>query len=703
MLFAWLCLLFPLIGVLLTPIFASIHPTLRDYGAVFFSFLTAVSALLLLPLLFHDQSQLPMEEMFVWLSTPMQLSFGILLDPLSIVVANVVAVISFFIMVYCLGYMKGNPSIMRFWMLMNAFIGSMLLLVLANNLIIVFIGWKLVGICSYGLISFYYRDEKKYWIGGPEPYKFDKPTVCGYKALVTTSVGDMLMLGGLLIMYYYSGTLNVLELYQSAPDWIPVMAATPGMIILVSILLIAGPIGKSAQFPLHEWLPEAMSGPGPVSALIHAATMVKSGVFFIARLIPIFYYGYWTAGISDAMYFFYIVAWVGAITAFLAASQGLVALELKKVLAYSTVSQIGFMMLALGVSGFGQDLLIKGYTAGIFHLMSHAMFKACLFLCAGTVIHAAHSIYIHEMGTLRKYLPYTWVFMGLAALSLIGVPPLPGFWSKEAVLIATLESQHFALFALAVVTVVFTAFYTMRLLGMVFHGSASEHIRKEEQKPGHHICEGYRTQTFACGILAVGIVSLGIMGLKAEHFLHDLFEMQLVQDLAMSTMDLVPRYPTILVIAFSIGGVLLGVVPAYLFFVNAKWSINSVFSHFPFLSRIHTFLWERWYINKFYNWLFVDGTVRISSMVAQKEDQYDIIVNRHFPEGVKTFASSIVADKCERGFDVTVHRYLPETISRKGNVLIDFIRADAKDLSSNIVYLLALTIILTILAVIRMM
>lgn len=702
MLFAWLCLLFPLIGVLLTPVFASLHPTLRDYGPVFFSFLTAVSALMLLPFLFHDPTQLPMEEMYVWLSTPMQLSFGILLDPLSIVVTNVVAVISFFIMVYCLGYMKGNPSIMRFWMLMNAFIGSMLLLVLANNLIIVFIGWKLVGVCSYGLISFYFRDEKKYWIGGPEPYEFDKPTVCGYKALVTTSVGDMLMLGGLLIMYHYSGILNVLELYQTAPEWIPVMAATPGMIILVSVLLIAGPVGKSAQFPLHEWLPEAMSGPGPVSALIHAATMVKSGVFFIARLIPIFYYGYWTAGVADAMYFFYIVAWIGAITAFLAASQGLVALELKKVLAYSTVSQIGLMMLALGVSGFSQDLLVKGYTAGIFHLVSHAMFKACLFLCAGTVIHAAHSIYIHEMGAMRKYLPYTWIFMGLAALSLIGVPPLPGFWSKEAVLIATLESEHYALFALAIATVVFTAFYTMRFLGMVFHGSASGHILKQGQKTGHHIGEGYRTQTFACGILAVGIVALGIMGLNAQHLLHDLFEMQLVQDLAMPAIDLVPKYPIILVIAFSIGGVVLGALPAYFFFVNNKWSIDSVFSRHTILSKVHTFLWERWYINKFYNWFFVSGTVRISSVVAPKEVRYDIIVNRQFPEGVKAFSSSVVADKLERDFDITVHRHLPEAISRKGNALINFIRADAKDLSSNIAYILTLTIILTILAVIRM-
>src|SRR6056297_2942443 len=172
------------------------------------------------------------------------------------------------------------------------------------------------------------------------------------------SIGDMPLLGGMLIMYFYSGTFNILELYQTAPEWMPALAATPWMVVLVSILLIAGPVGKSAQFSLHEWLPEAMSGPGPVSALIHAATMVKSGVFLIARFIPIFYYGYWMAGAEEAMAFFLIVAWVGAITAFLAASQGLVAVELKKVLAFSTVSQIGYMMLALGVAGFSKGVLL---------------------------------------------------------------------------------------------------------------------------------------------------------------------------------------------------------------------------------------------------------------------------------------------------------------------------------------------------------
>lgn len=635
---AWLCLIFPLIGVIITPFLARVSTNIMSYGAVFFSFLTALSAVMMLPLLFSAET-LPLESNVLWLSTPIQITFGVLLDPLSIIVANVVAVISFFIMIYCIGYMKGDPDIMRFWMLMNAFIGSMLLLVLADNLIIIFIGWKLVGLCSYGLIGFYFRDEKKYWIGGPAPFQFDKPSACGVKAFIVTSVGDMLMLGGILIIYYYARTFNILELYQTTHEWFPVMAERPWMIILVSILLIAGPVGKSAQFPLHEWLPEAMSGPGPVSALIHAATMVKSGVFLIARFIPIFYYGYWSAGIEAAMYFFIIVAWIGAITAFLAASQGLVALELKKVLAYSTVSQIGYMMLAMGVSGFSQELLVKGYMAGTFHLMSHAMFKACLFLCAGTVIHAAHSIYINDMGALKKYLPYTWVFMGLATLSLIGVPPLPGFWSKEAVLFATLESQHYALFIIVVVSVVFTAFYSTRYFGMMFHGKMSDHVKNELTKPKNHVHEGYFPQTFACGALAVGIVTFGLLGIKAEHSLYELFKVQLVYDLGLSVQDFSPNFPKILVVVLSIGSVIIGAVPAYMFYFSKKWDVNAIYEKYKVVRLIHIFLWNRWYINSFYNWFFVRGIMNSARTVADKiEVAVDSAINKKIPAGVFAIA-----------------------------------------------------------------
>lgn len=656
----------------LTPVLARIHPTLRDYGAVFFSGLAAFSAVTLLPYLFDQPSNLPMESVYVWLDAPIKVSFGILLDPLSIIVTNVVAVISFFIMIYCLGYMKGDPSVSRFWMLMNLFIGSMLLLVLANNLLFLFIGWKLVGVCSYGLIGYYYRDEKKYWIGGPPPTKYAKPTDCGLKALLVTGVGDMLMLGGILIMFFYSGTLNMLELYQTAPTWIPEMAKSPGVILLVSFLLLAGPVGKSAQFPLHEWLPEAMAGPGPVSALIHAATMVKSGVYLVARLIPIFYYGYWVAGSGEALTFFTLTAWVGAITAFLAASQGLVSLELKKALAYSTVSQIGYMMLALGVSGFSQGILVGGYTAGVFHLVSHAMFKACLFLCAGTVIHTAHSIYMHEMGKLKKYMPYTWVFMTIAGLSLMGVPPLPGFWSKDAVLASCLASGNYSLFIVAMAAVVFTSFYTTRFIGMIFHGrSSSENVRHLEEK-GAHLGEGYRTQTFACGFLAMALLVVGIFGLQFEHFFHGAFEHNLVEQLHLPIQHAAGHTSHLLVPILSVVCVLLGAVPAYFLYISGKWNPDTILQGSSFLQVFHKFFWERWYIDPFYNWFFVRGAVN---------------------------ASNLVPPMLEDPWDKLVHKWMPSLITRGGYALLRFMRADTRDLTYNVGYVLVLILFFIIVTV----
>ena len=286
---AWVCIFAPLAGALATALLARGSVRLGGAAAIGFALVSALAALRLLPLLFAPDA-LPIESRVGWLDEPLRIGFGILIDPLSIVLANVVAVVSFVIMVYCLGYMQDDPSRTRFWIWMNGFIGSMLLLVLSSNLLFLFIGWKLVGVCSYGLIGYYYRDQRAYWIGGPAPAPFVTPSQASLKALLVTGVGDMLMLGGILILYFYSGTLNFLELYETVPTWLAAMAATPGMVILVSALLLAGPLGKSAQFPSHEWLPEAMAGPGPVSALIHAATMVKSGVYLVARFVPIFYY-----------------------------------------------------------------------------------------------------------------------------------------------------------------------------------------------------------------------------------------------------------------------------------------------------------------------------------------------------------------------------------------------------------------------------
>lgn len=691
--FAWLCFLFPLIGVLLTPVLARIHPKLRDYGAVFFSFLSALCSMRLIPLLFLHPSVLPIESSFQWLTVPIGVEFGVLIDHLSIVLANVVAVISFIIMLYSLGYMKGDSSLTRYWMFMNLFIGSMLLLVLANNLVFVFMGWKLVGLCSWALIGYYYKDERKYWLGGPPPTPYWTPSRAGLKALIVTGAGDVLLLGGILIMFFYARTLNIMELYETSSVWIPEMAKTPGIIVLLSFLLLAGPAGKSAQFPFHEWLPEAMAGPTTVSALIHAATMVKSGVYLVARFVPIFYYGYWVAGCSEASSFFILVAWIGVITAFVAATQGMVALELKKVLAFSTVSQIGYMWLGLGVAGLNASILVGGLTSGIFHLVSHALFKACLFLCAGSVLHTAHSIYMQDMGSFKKYMPYTWIFMLIAALSLMGIPPLPGFWSKDAVLVSCAESHNYLLLIFALITVILTSFYTVRFMGMVFYGGESENVRNLKKK-GIHLGEGYRTMWGSCGVLAVMIILIGLFGPRLEHLLQEVFQYNLVERLFLpvhatghSDHHVIPILSVILV--------LMGAVPAYLLYISQKLSPDTILGKYPTLKVFHKFFWNRWHIEGFYNRFFVGGSLRLSEIVAKDiEDSLDKAYHKKLVNAIIKLGT-LVVKFMENPLDRFYHVELPTLIKIRVYNVIKHFQTETRELVYNVTYILIFFICIT--------
>ncbi len=668
---AWICLGSPFVGVGVTALLARISDKARDLGALVFSFVSAGAALYLIPELFHPE-RLPLESTIDWLERPIQVEFGVLIDPLSIVLANVVAVVSFVIMVYCLDYLKRGRARTRFWLWMNGFIGSMLLLVLSSNLLFLFIGWKLVGICSYGLIGYYYQDQRKYWIGGPPPTAFVKPTQAALKALLVTSAGDMLMLGGIFILYFYAGTLNFLELVETAQIWLAEMAEVPGMVVLVSLLLLAGPVGKSAQFPFHEWLPDAMAGPGPVSALIHAATMVKSGVYLVARLVPLFYYGYWVAGIEEASWFFHLTAWIGAFTAFLAATQGVVALELKKVLAYSTVSQIGYMMLGLGVAGLAPGHLIDGYTAGVFHLVSHALFKACLFLCAGTVIQAVHSIYIQDMGAVRKHLPITWIFTLLASLSLMGLPPFLGFWSKDAVLLVTLEASV-PLFWLALITVGITAFYTVRFLGVVFCGPESQSLSQVTQADGT-VNEGEWSMRVAAGALAATIVIGGLGGFYLEGVLHHGFEASLVKEVAAvtetssSVVDKTTSHGMVSILSLLF--LAAGALPAYYIYVARKVSPQALLDAYAPLRSVHRFFWNRWAIDAFYRRSFVDGITRLATFVA---------------------------DDLEDRWDRLVHRRLPSLFTDKAQLLVHRLRTETEELVYNVSYVLVLFVLLLIL------
>ena len=627
----WLAWMLPIIGAVLMPILGKINHKLRDYSAVAFAAAAAVSAVSMIPYLFSGHTPGDI-RVLTWMTLPngTPLEFGVLVDPLSIIVCNVVAFISFLIVVYSTSYMHGDPGLDRYWFLFLYFIGSMLLLVLADNLIMTLIGWEGVGICSYGLIGYYYRDPKERWLGGPPPTKMYPPSHAGMKAFVVTGIGDVFILASIFILYQYAGTFNYVDLIQSSEEWLRHMAAVPGLISIMSILMLGGPIGKSAQFPLHEWLPEAMAGPTSVSALIHAATMVKAGVYLVARMSPIFYIGTWTLGIAEAQTYFIAIAIVGAFTCFLAASQALVSVELKKILAYSTVSQIGYMMMGLGLSGFTKDAYIPGLTAGIYHLMSHAMFKAALFLGAGCVIHAVETIYTFNMGGLKKHMPKTYWLMALATLSLSGVPIFSGFWSKDSVFLSALVAGTplaLALLAVGVISAGMTFAYSIRYISSTFLHEESEFIHEMEHH-GHQVHEAPKTMWVPIAVLVVLFCTVGLLGFagifneglnpeifletQLHHMVESIMPLEVAESIHVTPIEASTKWIGVglSAIALTIGGLL-----GYNFYWIRKWDSWKWVQASNLRQSIHKFLWNRWYMNAFFYKVFVDGTIGLTNAI----------------------------------------------------------------------------------------
>jgi len=358
---------------------------------------------------------------------------GLMVDQLTAVMLIVVTLVSLMVQIYSQGYMHGDPGYHRYFAFMSLFTGSMLGLVLADNLLFVYVFWEMVGLCSYLLIGF--------WFHRPAAADAAK------KAFIVTRIGDFGFLAAILLLYSNFHTFDIAQLHSLA-----ITGALAGTTLTwAAIGIFAGAVGKSAQFPLHTWLPDAMEGPTPVSALIHAATMVAAGVFLVARTFPLFEHS--TEALTT-------VAVVGGFTAIFAASMGLVMNDIKRVLAYSTISQLGYMMLGLGAGGIA---------IGIFHLFNHAFFKALLFLGAGSVNYATGTFDMREMGGLRKVMPWTYATFVIASLSIAGIWPLAGFWSKDEILAASLENQPI-LFVLAMLTVFMTAFYMFRVVFLTFGG-----------------------------------------------------------------------------------------------------------------------------------------------------------------------------------------------------------------------------------------
>ncbi len=401
--------------------------------------------------------------------------FGFLVDPLTAMMLFVVTFIGTLIVIYSTGYMRGDPRYSRFFAYLALFLFSMLGLVLSTNLVQIYIFWELVGVCSYFLIGFWF--EK------------DSAANAGKKAFVTNRIGDIGFFIGIALLFYTTGTVSFSDINHEF-----FREHHEAILGIAALFLFCGAIGKSAQFPLHVWLPDAMEGPTPVSALIHAATMVAAGVYLVARLIPLY-----EAFPNSAE----AVAVIGTTTACIGAFIALTQTDIKKVLAYSTISQLGYMIAALGMGGL---------TAGTFHLMTHAFFKALLFLGAGSVIHGTGTQDIREMGGLRTHMPKTfWTFL-IGTIAIAGVPPFAGFWSKDEILTHAFLSGHKIIFGLLLVTAFLTAFYMFRLTFLTFFGKTRGHI---------HAHESPASMTTPLIILAVFAMTAGLPG---SPFMHHWFQ-----------------------------------------------------------------------------------------------------------------------------------------------------------------------------------
>jgi NADH-quinone oxidoreductase subunit L len=487
---------------------------------------------------------------------------GVYIDGLAAVMLVVVSFVSLMIQLYSGAFMEGDKRFAWFYAVLNLFTASMLGLVLAPNFIQLYVFWELVGLCSYLLVG--------HW--------FEKPSArdAAVKAFVVTRIGDAALFVGIIIFWATTGSVAFTDISEAAQA-----GFIGGSLFTTAVILVfIGAVGKSAQFPLHVWLPDAMEGPTPVSALIHAATMVAAGVYLVARTYDIFVQS------PTAML---VVAYIGGFTALMAATMALVKRDIKRVIAYSTVSQLGYMMLGLGLGS---------YTAGIFHLYNHAFFKALLFLCAGSIIYAMDSYNLFEMGGLRRRMPLTFWAMVIAGLSLSGIFPFAGFWSKDAIVASAYDEHYYLLFGMALLTVFLTAFYIFRAIFLAFTGEPRTQMAREAvESPG--------IMTGPMLILAFLSIVSGWVGIPHGFGLpiKDYFgEFVVPSAFATETLHLEEHAFSFVLGGISVAVALLGIGLAYALYVAKPERAGALANR---LSGLHTFLDKGWYFDDLYDATFV--------------------------------------------------------------------------------------------------
>ncbi len=523
---------------------------------------------------------LAMSMEWLKLTDSLIIRMGILLDPISVMMLIVVSTVSFMVHIYSLGYMKGEKGFERFYAFLSLFTFSMLGLVLATNIFQMYVFWELVGVSSFLLIGFYYTK--------------DSAVAASKKAFIVTRFADLGFLIGILLLSYFTQTFDFIKL-TSGDQSIFASAAGASFVGMsamtwAALLIFMGGAGKSAMFPLHIWLPDAMEGPTPVSALIHAATMVVAGVFLVARMFPVFYFQ-----APDALT---VISYVGGFTSLFAAVIACTQYDIKRVLAFSTLSQLGYMMLALGVSGYGGHEGV-GYMASMFHLFTHAMFKALLFLGAGAIIHAVHSNVMQDMGGLRKYMPITHITFLIACLTIAGVPFLSGFFSKDEILVAAYHHNKF-LFAVEFLVAGLTAFYMFRLYFSIFWGKDKHYHHTPHEAP--------KTMTIPLMILAFGAVFAGYIPFSK-----------------LVTSDLMP-FETHLDYGIAIPSVLIGLLG-----IGIAWILYKKESSVPeritrYLGGFYRTVYNKFYIDEVY--MFVTKKI-IFNYVSRPVAWFD----RHIVDG----------------------------------------------------------------------
>lgn len=558
--YAWLIPLFPLLAFI---VIVSFSRQLKEGASLVGIVLTAISFVIAVLVFWERFQTAATDYKFVvdWLQVgDIVINMGFEVTPLNAMMLVIVTLVSLLVQIYSRGYMHGDERFPVFYQYLALFTFSMLGLVISPNLLQMYIFWELVGVCSFLLVGYYYfKPEAK---------------AAAKKAFIVTRVGDLGLFIGICLLFWWTGSFDFEQIFES----VALGRLEPWMITLAAILIFVGAVGKSGQFPLHTWLPDAMEGPTPVSALIHAATMVAAGVYLVAASYPLF------IASETALT---VVAYVGGFTAIFAASIGLTQRDIKRVLAYSTVSQLGYMMMALGVAG------AAGYVAGSFHLMTHAFFKALLFLGAGSVIHAVHTQDVFEMGGLWKKMPLTALTFLIGCLAIAGIFPFAGFWSKEAILGAVYAAHRFDLLVIALVAAFFTAFYMFRLYFLTFTG---------EPRGKHEAHESPSVMTGPLLILAVLAIVAGFVNTPYAPMLSDWLLATSTGDSITSVFGDGGEHTATWLQVLALANSILGIVLAYFMYGKKSVPADAIPETLPWLYRLS---YRKYYVDELYQYAIV--------------------------------------------------------------------------------------------------